>query len=377
MTHLPTSGGGRDQLRAATSTDGLAWEYTSPAILREGPDTISFFGHPVASDGSSWVELYSLNGDVLAARSGDGVAWTESEKLWPRAGVAGRWGVNNLAVDDAGRWLAVGTGPDPGGLGDKDLFVYLGTDTPTCGDGRVEGTEQCDPPGDCCGADCRFSAAGTECRPAAGLCDAVETCTGTDAACPADVKKPNGEICREAAGPCAERETCGGGNDCPADSFVIPGRPSCSDDDACTDVDTCDGAGGCSPGVRVCEATATPAFSRRNKLKGIQVLCESREKGQCEATALLAGTAPVPAAAFEPLAKPRKERFATAITKTARRRLGGPNNTTILTLKLNRLGRDRLRNGASIDADVRVSIGARGTTPRIVLRRVVGLLLQR
>ncbi|HEY3353694.1 MAG TPA: LamG-like jellyroll fold domain-containing protein [Polyangia bacterium] len=54
-----------------------------------------------------------------------------------------------------------------------------------CGNGTVEPGEACDDV--CCSTTCTgFAAAGTVCRPAAGLCDVAETCTGTSAACPAD-----------------------------------------------------------------------------------------------------------------------------------------------------------------------------------------------
>jgi hypothetical protein len=69
----------------------------------------------------------------------------------------------------------------------------------TCGDGITDTLlgEACDAgllngtPGSCCGADCQFVSAGTECRPAVDACDVAETCTGADATCPADVLVPD------------------------------------------------------------------------------------------------------------------------------------------------------------------------------------------
>ena len=59
-----------------------------------------------------------------------------------------------------------------------------------CGNGFLEGTEECDDgntdPGDCCSASCEFEVVGTECRAAADVCDAAESCTGTSGVCPTD-----------------------------------------------------------------------------------------------------------------------------------------------------------------------------------------------
>lgn len=55
----------------------------------------------------------------------------------------------------------------------------------TCGNGVVEGSEQCDQgaangtSGSCCTSFCTFVTSGTVCRAAAGECDLAENCTGT------------------------------------------------------------------------------------------------------------------------------------------------------------------------------------------------------
>ncbi len=112
-----------------------------------------------------------------------------------------------------------------------------------CGNGVVEMGEACDG-GVCCTAGCAFAAAGTVCRPQATtcdgghcLCDAVEVCTGTSAACPADGLEPSGTVCRPNAKDflncpdpdpitncpdtgCDVPEGCDGMNlACPADQF--------------------------------------------------------------------------------------------------------------------------------------------------------------
>jgi len=87
----------------------------------------------------------------------------------------------------------------------------------------------------------------TECRPAAGVCDAAEHCTGTSATCPGDVKRR--DICRPVAGPCDVAESCDGlSNDCPPDRFK-PAIETCDDGDPCTVGDHCTGeANVCRPG---------------------------------------------------------------------------------------------------------------------------------
>jgi len=62
-----------------------------------------------------------------------------------------------------------------------------------CGDGVVDGGEQCDlagsngNPSSCCDAGCQYRASGEACRPSAyGRCDTAETCSGASDACPAD-----------------------------------------------------------------------------------------------------------------------------------------------------------------------------------------------
>ena len=56
-----------------------------------------------------------------------------------------------------------------------------------CGDGEVDGTDQCDG-GACCEDNCTFTAAATTCRPAVdAACDVAEACTGASGDCPTDV----------------------------------------------------------------------------------------------------------------------------------------------------------------------------------------------
>lgn len=130
-------------------------------------------------------------------------------------------------------------------------FSFTGVRVPVCGNGIVEPGEQCDDVNpfafDCCSGSCVLDAAGsscagdflpctadvcdgagtcthpaapagTICRPAAGPCDAAETCDGSTPVCPANLAVPAGTICRPTTGPCDAAETCDGSTPvCPAD----------------------------------------------------------------------------------------------------------------------------------------------------------------
>lgn len=80
------------------------------------------------------------------------------------------------------------------------------------------------------------------CRPAAGVCDLADHCTGSSATCP-DAKST--AVCRTAApGGCDQAESCDGvSNVCPANSFLGPAticKPSAGE---CDIADTCSGSG--------------------------------------------------------------------------------------------------------------------------------------
>ena len=78
---------------------------------------------------------------------------------------------------------------------------------------------------ECIGATCQtfYDDAGTVCRPAAGVCDVAETCTGSSLSCPSDKKKPAATVCRPSAGVCDGVEECDGvSNGCPADVGLEP-----------------------------------------------------------------------------------------------------------------------------------------------------------
>ncbi len=86
---------------------------------------------------------------------------------------------------------------------------------------------------------------GTICRPAAGTCDAAESCSGVSTTCPADALAAVGTVCRAAVTDCDLAETCTGGAACPADGAKASGTP-CSDDGSICTVDACNGSGTCA-----------------------------------------------------------------------------------------------------------------------------------
>jgi hypothetical protein len=114
--------------------------------------------------------------------------------------------------------------------------------TESCGDGIVNDAEACDAganngmPGYCCTGSCTFVSSSTECRAAAGECDAAETCTGSNALCPADVFQPLSTVCTTAPPNAANH--CNGLGNC----VCNPSTESCSDNTGYDGLDNnCDG----------------------------------------------------------------------------------------------------------------------------------------
>jgi disintegrin len=191
-----------------------------------------------------------------------------------------------------------------------------------CGDGMVDGTEQCDlgagngTAGTCCTNLCEFRAAGLTCRPIAGPCDIAETCTGTSATCPGDVFRPSNFICRPSAGICDVQETCTGTSaPCPADA-VQPTTTFCRPSAGPCDVtDFCDGVGTACPAdaksTAECRGVAGPCDVAES-CDGVNDTCPPDgfepstvvcrpSAGVCDvAESCTGGAAACPADAFEP-----------------------------------------------------------------------------
>ncbi|MFQ5513351.1 MAG: hypothetical protein ACE5FG_02850 [Myxococcota bacterium] len=121
-----------------------------------------------------------------------------------------------------------------------------------CGDGIVQPElgEQCEASqGSCCSpTTCQFISAGTECRGSAGICDLAESCTGSDAACPADGFVSSGTECRASAGVCDLAESCTGSDAaCPADGFVSSGTECRASAGVCDLAESCTGSDAACP----------------------------------------------------------------------------------------------------------------------------------
>lgn len=81
-------------------------------------------------------------------------------------------------------------------------------DPDTC---RFRDGAECDPTNDlCCNDSCQIASSGFVCRNSTGTCDPEETCNGSSAQCPEDTFEPNGESCGDglacASGHCTSRD---------------------------------------------------------------------------------------------------------------------------------------------------------------------------
>src|SRR5205814_7874771 len=193
----------------------------------------------------------------------------------PNAGSPGR----HVTIDPEFRTVAATSSYAADGTlgGPRAWAAAIATYTAGCGNGTVEGSEQCDEganngtSGSCCNIDCAFTAAGTECRAAADACDVAETCTGSSSSCPADGLAASGAVCRAAVNECDLAETCTGTSTaCPADA-VQPAGTGCTDDASVCTTDVCNGTAGapacthhagnagslCSAAAGVCAAACT------------------------------------------------------------------------------------------------------------------------
>ena len=152
--------------------------------------------------------------------------------------------VDRINADNYSTW---GRAVGPDGYDSTWTFSV----TTECGNGVIDGIEQCDEgaanglPTSCCTSLCTRRPSGATCRAPAGVCDMAELCSGASATCPADVFQPNTFYCRAASNgdSCDVSEQCtGSGPNCPADP-VQPNGTTCrpGSGDLCDPTETCDG----------------------------------------------------------------------------------------------------------------------------------------
>ena len=127
--------------------------------------------------------------------------------------------------------------------------------------GSCDVAETCTGTNAACPAD-QLVAGGTECRASAGSCDSAEVCTGSSVDCPVDTLRPFGSTCRAAAGPCDSTEVCTGASiDCPSDTFLT-GVTCRQRRDLCDVAELCEGTSiDCPPdALKPAGATCRSAF---------------------------------------------------------------------------------------------------------------------
>ncbi len=117
-----------------------------------------------------------------------------------------------------------------------------------CGNGTVDGEEDCDG-GACCDENCMFRSSATVCRANAGVCDVPESCTGSTADCPGNGFAATTTSCRTSAGNCDVAEVCNGLQaTCPADAFAATTTACRASAGICDVAESCSGTAAACPG---------------------------------------------------------------------------------------------------------------------------------
>jgi hypothetical protein len=134
-------------------------------------------------------------------------------------------------------------------------------------DGRCAPVLAIDPDDECDPSECRTGACGATgcelqpsthvCRDVSGVCDAPETCSGTDEACPADAMLPESTVCRSPAGVCDVAEACDGSTPtCPSDALASASTPCRASAGTCDVTESCTGFDALCPTDAFAPATA-------------------------------------------------------------------------------------------------------------------------
>jgi hypothetical protein len=218
-----------------------------------------------ADDFCTWALVGSSSGEVVGYQS----ACLFPQNAGPISGTidAGTGAFDlffDVPGDPACPSFTVAATLQPGGTAfsgtfDCPAFPLVGTveSLSRCGDGLIEGMENCDPgtadtPTDCCTFDCHFESAGQACNSDGTICTA-QACDGTGS-CVTGSLLSDGTACAD--DPCMTGQSCVGGV-CTGGVPESAGTGCDLDGNVCTR-DVCDGGGSCLAGGcwRCCDVTA-------------------------------------------------------------------------------------------------------------------------
>lgn len=290
----------------------IAVGQTSPVVVFTNTGTGSAVSHQVAS---SWSASCSTpnNGQECGIRIGLGCSITGGaavvgDTTFGPGGVYPGSPARNQATD--GQFVTVGLEFCGDGVIQQDGVLNEQCDNgldPTTGNGGSVS---------CCTTNCQVKSSGTPCREAAGECDVTDVCTGTSAACPADLKKANNTPCTDDGNPCSKDICNGVANTCqhPAGNPGAVCRGSINLD--CDPQELCTGAStSCPPDVHrpngfLCSSDGNPCT--QDVCDNATGLCEHpagnpgtvcrQANGDCDAAETCTGSdTSCPADAVQPL----------------------------------------------------------------------------
>jgi cysteine-rich repeat protein len=218
----------------------------------------------------------ALTGTNIRGNTGNGTA-PGVHSLWRIGSLVSSFTVNVLIeASDAGSgsWQPANVYFNNGGhrKGDGSIevsrsHVDIAFYTSSCGDSQLDGSEVCDQGAangsatSCCTSTCGFRTAGQTCRALGGVCDVIETCTGSSGTCPADGFLNSSNTCRPSAGVCDPAENCTGSSaTCPGNAFTNSSIICRSSAGVCDPAENCTGSTADCPAdaksVAVCRGAA-------------------------------------------------------------------------------------------------------------------------